>query len=388
MVFQLKGNKKVVLFYLLGILILTNCKPESGSKLTEFLREVNLKYSLNFMGIEDKKIEGKQIGYMYTKAVRKDEEVVVTGETASDVHIGIGDPGRVYRLNLSYVPVPSSSVYNGFTLPFRLYHLAVEHQTVVKEVDILNKKIDNQIRYLIDLGELVYPDFTKLVVIETGSFALTGLTKRENVGFAGKKFSKELSKVGLEIEAREKELNKHIFYQAEKIKTAPANRDLPAVQDLYEEAVSVYQMLHPDSRKVTFASSPRFKSKGRASPANSKFFKEIVAGIVALKQAKILLAKTIFRIYEPHYLVYDFNLMGVRKKLNLAVTPEDTKKKIGNDISVIRYKMQAISRKRGNFAFGYADHDRRGWAMQISTSLKPLGKGKLNLVLEGVTEVN
>ena len=358
------------------------------------LREASIQYSLYFRGaIPSAKLTSKKKGAVGSLLIelRADdkEKFTVTGKVSSAVDLGIGGfSNKEYRLDKDYRLVGKPRAYNILTMPLRLQHLARERRELLDKTDKLLQTIAIQRRSLITLGNMVYRGFPKLSAIKSNKRTLTGVKKRLEVKFAGKSLVTHLSKVRQEIELVARDLRNHVSYRAESIRPLGQNTVIPSSQEIFQRAATIYLRKHPEVKRRPLPFTPKFKSKSnRTSDKHIKTFQQLVSEVSTLRQAELLLVRTVYRLYEPIYLSYNFDLMGIKDRLNLSVTTEDKRRIIGKKFSVIRHKIRATSRKHGKFLFGSIDYDNEGRVIRITNNLGPVGRGKLEMVLEDLREV-
>ena len=358
------------------------------------LREASVTYSLYFRGaVSSAKLAPKKKGAVGSLLIelRADdkENFVVTGKVLSAVDLGIGGfSNKEYRLAKDYRLIGKQRAYNILTMPLRLQYLAQERRDLLDKTDKLLQTIAIQRRSLITIGNMAYRGFPKLSAIKSDKRTLTGVNKRLEVKFAGKSLVTHLSKVRQEIELVARDLRKHVSYRAESIRPLGKNTVIPSSQEIFQRAATIYLRKHPEVKRRPLPFTPKFKSKNnRTSDEHIKTFQQLVSEVSTLRQAELLLVRTVYRLYEPLYLTYNFYLMGIKDRLNLSVTTDDKRRIIGKKFSVIRHKIRATSRKHGKFVFGYIDYDNEGRVIRISNNLGPVGRGKIEMILEDLREV-
>ena len=341
-------------------------------------------YNINFIAsgkLATKTAKRGAIGQLHLQSIPHDNSIAVRGTVNTDVNIAIGAQGVTHHLNHDYVPQQTPPVYNMFTLPLRFRRLAIAHRSTVKAVNTLLQEIDQREQELLTAGRNVYPDFATLHVVNSGDYSFTGLAKQTKLTFAGKRFSTESSTIRKEIEARRHSIKKSVVYQQDLLRPAPAQEF--ATEMLYRKAVAVYRRVHPDLRREPHPFTPSFKSKGKQTSAHAKTLQKVVTALAITKQAKLLLAQTLLRLYEPIYLGhYQFDLLGHKEKLTLAANVDDTHKNTQQRRVVLSYKLSASSASQGNFQLGHYNYDRTNRPLYISIDLQPIGKGKLDLLLQ------
>ena len=391
-------NKPVSGFLLnLGcFLILLSCQEfgkDSDVAGKNDLREATARYSLFFRGTVPSakaNIKKGKVGSLLVDIKAADNgNLVVTGRVSSAVGLGIGGfTNKTYRLNEEYRPVGKPRAYNILTLPLRLQHLAQERKELLTKADSLLQTIAIQRRSLITLGTMAYRGFPKLPAIKKDKRTLTGLKKRLEIKFAGKSLVSHLSKARQEIESMAGDLRNHVSYQAESIRPLGKNTVIPSSEEIFQRAATIYLRKHPEVKRRPLPFTPKFKSKSsRTADKYIKAFQQLVSEVSTLRQAELLLIRTVYRLYEPIYLSYSFDLMGVKDRLNLSVTTEDKRRTVGKKLSVVRHKIKATSQKHGKFLFGYVDYDNEGRVIRLSHNLGPVGRGRLEMVLVDLREV-
>ena len=374
-------------YYKLVLLVITavcvSCIKDSGHDLASKGAEGKLTYSIELslganFGV---------IGHMHLVSTQDDSGVVVRGWTeknpANDKSDSLGEDAekvREYQLDNGYALNSQTTVYNGFTLPLRLRHLAAKRIKQIKDIHQLVMRIESEEQRLLEIGKGLYKDFSKLSLAKDKDYLLSGLGEQKNIKFAGKRFSKDLATIKRMIEERYADLAT-IDYNAKKLTVAHNSYHTTRpviVYDILEDTASVSQLLHASGHLPPI--TPSFNVKGDV-PAAPNHFENILTQIVILRQAKLQLATALCVIYEPFQTNYYFSMGGVQEHLLLTITQEDD----SND-SFARYKIKARDQNNKEFNFGYTDHDISGEAVGMSLHLKPVGgaKGlsKLDLTLE------
>lgn len=372
-------------WYVLPVLI-TACKdiPNPFAQKKSITETLQFQYSINFGAkgaLAKKKPKRGAVGHLYLRTAPDDEGVAVRGEVSTDVDIAIGAQGQVHQLNHDYASLRNPPVYNMFTLPLHLRQLAIVHRETVTAINTLIREIVQLKHQVTIAGKAAYPSFAELNVVNSGNYSFSGLGNRSQVAFAGQQFSTAFAAVRKEIEVRAAALRQSVIYQQSSLRAA-AQQDFD-VQSVYDKAVAAYRALYPKIKRDPQPYLPSFRAKGKRADANAdaEVLKRAVTDLVILKQAKLLLAKTLLRLYEPHYLSYEFNLLGHKEVLSVSAAADDKHAQAGKHKAVLSYKLNASSSKQGNFQLGQCDFDNFNRPMRIRTNLKPVGKGHLDLVL-------
>ena len=363
------------------LVVLAACKdfpnPFAAEKATD--GALRYTYSINFVTSRASSKKGG-VGQLQLHTSLVGDGIEVRGEVSTDIDIALGTPGKVYKLNDKYAGLQNPPVYNMLTLPLRLRHLARTHRQTVADSSALLQDITHFERQLMNAGKAAYADFAALHVIDSGDYGFDRLSQHNQVSFAGKRFTTSLAAVRKEIDARTAALKQSVIYQQDALRPAPkVDFDIAT---LYAQAVVIYRSSLPDLKRDPQPFAPSFRAKGEGDASRGDVFKEIVTHLSTLKQAKLLLAKTLLRLYEPHYLTYEFDALGYKERLSLSATANDTHRKTKRHEAVFSYKLSASSPKQGNFQLGRYDFDRTSRPVLISTSLKPIGKGRIDLVLQ------
>ena len=368
-----------------AFLFLVACKefynPFATDK--ETIETLRFDYSINFTAsgaLAQKNQKRGGVGKLHLQALPVDDGIEVIGRVNTDVDIAIGTQGSKQQLARDYSPRQRPPIYNIFTLPLRLRHLFVEHRSIIGDTHTLLQEINQLERQLLTRGKIIYPDFIKLNIINSGDFSFGGLSKQSGITFAGHRFSTHLAKVRKEIDNRTTALKKSVTYQQHLLKAA-AVKEFDTMA-LYVKAVSIYRRVHPDLKRDPQPTSPSFRARGKHTSPHTKLLTNTVTAISRLKQAKLLLAKTLLRLYEPRYFSYQFDLLGHQEQFSLAVTVDDSPQKIGQHQSVFSYKLSASSSRQGRFQLGMYVFDRANRPLFIRTNLKPIGKGRVDLILQ------
>ena len=369
----------------LAFFFLVACKefhnPFAGDKAT--LETLRFDYSINFTAsgaLAQKRQKRGGVGQLHLQTLPVDDGIEVTGRVNTAVDIAIGTHGSAQQLDRDYLPRKQPPVYNIFTLPLRLRYLFVKHRSIIRDTHILLQEINQLERQLLTRGKVIYPAFVKLNVINSGDFSFGGLNKQSSITFAGHRFSTHLAKVRKEIDGRTAALKKSVTYQQHLLKAA-AVKDFETMA-LYVKAVAIYRRVYPDLKRDPQPTSPSFRTRSTHTSPYTKLLTDTVIAISTLKQAKLLLAKTLLRLYEPRYFSYLFDLFGHQEQLSLSVTADDSQQKISQHQAVFSYQLSASSSRQGRFQLGMYMFDRANRPLFIRTNLKLVGKGRIDLILQ------
>ena len=333
-------------------------------------------YNINFATRGKAARQQGVIGQLHLSAVPVKDGIEVKSKVNTDIDIALGAGGKTYQLSQAYEALPTPPVYNIFTLPLRLRQLASLHQQTLAATHALLQKISELERQLLTAGKAVYANFATLPVVNSGNYAFGGLKQRSRVSFAGKSFTTALAAVRKEIDVRTTALKQSIIYRQDALRAA-TKVDFDSAS-LYEQAVAIY----PPHKHSPQPFAPSFRAKGKGNAEHGEVFKDIVTHLSTLKQAKLLLAKTLLRFYTPHYFTYEFDVFGYREKLSISATADDTHRQQRGHKVVFSYQLRASSPRQGNFQFGQCAFDRISRPLLLRTSLKPVGKGYLDLMLQ------
>lgn len=371
--------------FLLALPVLfTACKdfPNPLARESSVVETLQFQYSINFIAsgvLAKKNPQRGEVGQLRLQTAVVDDAIEVRSEISTDVDIGTR--GSTQLLSEDYIAPQQPPLYNMFTLPLRLRHLAVAHRDTISVINTLIKEIVQLERQVLIMGKASYPTFTKLNVVNSGDYSFAGLSKQRSVAFAGKQFSTAIAAVRKEIEARTVALKRSVVYQSSLVRAA-AQQDFD-VQTAYSNAVDIYRAAYPRIKRDPQPSVPSFRAKGGArTSAAAVVLRRAVTDLATLKQAKLLLAKTLLRLYEPRYVGYEFNLLGHKEKLSVSAVADDKHAQIGQRKAVFSYRLSASSPKQGNFQLGRYDFDHRNRPLRLITNLKPVGKGHINLMLK------
>ncbi len=340
-------------------------------------------YSINFVAVEglaEVRLARGEVGQLHLQSSPADDGIVVRGKINTDVNIAFGGNSEVYRLDRSYTAPHQSPVYNMFTLPLYLRHLARVHRRTLKASDDLLWGIAQLERQLMTAGKAVYPSFSKLHVIDSGDYGFDRLSQYSQVSFAGKQLRTNLTAVRKEIDARTAALRESVIYRRDALRAA-VKRDFDSAT-LYAQAVAIYRSVNPRLKRDPQPSVPSFRVRGKDGQGRGDVFKEIVMHVSTLKQARLLLAKTLLRLYEPRYFNYEFDMLGHKERFSLSAAVDDTHRKVVRYRRVeFSFKLSASAPRLGNFPFGQCDFDKDGRPLLIRINLKPVGKGHVDFVL-------
>ena len=364
--------------------ILMACKdfPNPFAKEKEVIEALRFRYSINFVAtgaLAKKSPKRGAVGFLHLQTTPTDNAIAVGGRVSTDVDIAIGAQGGTHKVNRDYTSQQKPPVYNMLTLPLYLRHLAITHQQTIVAVNTLLKEMTQLERQLLTAGKATYPSFARLNVINSGDYSFGGLNKRSRVTFAGKQFSSALAAVRKEIEARTASLKQSVVYQSSALRAA-TQQDFE-VQSIYRKAVVIYRAAHPKVKRDPQPHVPSFRTKGKPVGTSAEALKQAVTDLATLKQAKLLLARTLMRLYEPHYLGYEFDLLGHKESLSVSAVADDQHAQFGRSRVVLSYKLSASSPRQGNFQLGQCNFDALNRPLRVRTNLKPVGKGHIDLVL-------
>ena len=363
--------------------LLTACKdfPNPFAQEKSVVETLQFQYSINFVAsgvLAKKNPKHGVVGHLLLQTIPVDDVIEVRSEVNTDVDISMR--GSTHRLSRDYASQQKPPVYNMFTLPLHLRHLTVVHRDTISVINTLLKEIAPLKHRLLIAGKAAYPSFAKLNVVNSGDYSFGGLNKQSGVAFAGKQFSTALAAVRKEIDARTAALKQSVSYQQSSLRAA-AQQDFD-VEIVYNKAVAIYRAMHPNIKRDPQPFAPSFRAKGTRTSAGADVLKRAVTDLATLKQAKLLLARTLLRLYEPHYIGYEFNLLGYKENLSVSVIADDNPTQDGQHKAVFSYQLSASSSKQSNFQLGQYDFDHLNRPLRIRTNLKPIGKGHIDLVLK------
>ena len=363
--------------------LFTACKdfPNPLARESSVVETLQLQYSINFVAsgvLARKNPQRGEVGYLHLQTAVVDDGIEVRSEVSTDVDIGVH--GSTQLLSQDYTAPQKPPLYNMFTLPLYLRRLAVVHRETVSAVNALIKEIVQLERQLLIVGKATYPAFTKLNVVNSGDYSFARLSKQSGVAFAGKQFSTAIAAVRKEIEARTAALKRSVTYQPSLVRAA-TQQDFD-VQTVYRQAADIYRTAYPRIKRDPQPSVPSFRAKGARASADATVLKSAVTGLATLKQAKLLLAKTLLRLYEPRYMSYEFALLGHEENLSVSAVAYDRHARAGQRKAVFSYRLSASSPKQGNFLLGQCYFDHRNRPLRLRTNLKPVGKGYIDLILK------
>lgn len=375
----MRANMRCLVIFTAFFLLIAACKDEDR-KATE---KLSFEYTINFIAsgaLAKKAKKSGEIGRLQLSSLPVDDGIEVRGMVYTDIDIAFGGQSKAHKLTRDYVPYQQPPLYNMFTLPLHLRQRVAVYKRTTGAVQSLLQKIEHLEREIITVGKSLYPSFVALNVVNSGDYSFEGLQKQSHVAFAGKQFKADLSAVRREIDKRTAALKKSVVYQQDLVRAAKI-RDF-AETTLYDRAVAIYRRAHPNLKRDPQPFTPSFRTKGKRTSKHAPRLRETVLALSTLKQARLLLARTMLRLYEPSYLNYHFSVLGRSEKLAVAVLADDTHRSINNKSSVFRYRLRASSTRHGHFQLGSCDYDRSNRPLRCRTDLKPVGKGYLELVLK------
>ena len=370
-------------FLLVLPVLLTACKdfPNPFAQERAAVETLQFQYSIHFVAAGVSANNHPQlgaVGHLRLRTIPVDGVIEVGGEVSTDVDIGMR--GNTHRLSHDYASQQKPPTYNMFTLPLHLRHLAAVRRETISAVNTLLKEIAQLEHQLLAAGQAAYPSFTQLNVVNSGDYSFGGLHQQRGVAFAGQQFSTALAAVRKEIDARTAALKQSVAYQQNSLQAA-AQQDFD-VQTVYSKAVAIYRAMHPKIKRDPQPFAPSFRAKGTRTRAGADVLKNTVTDLATLKQARLLLARTLLRLYEPHYVGYEFDLLGYKENLSVSIIADDQHTQAGQHEVVFSYQLSASSPKQGNFQLGHCDFDHLNRPLRIRTNLKPVSKGYIDLVLQ------
>ncbi len=364
--------------------LLAACKdiPNPFATKSSAVAALQFQYSIHFVasGVLAKKqnLQSGAVGHVRLQAIPVEDVINVRGVVSTDVHIGVRD--SVQKLSHDYTSRQNPPVYDMLTLPLRLRHLAVVRRKTIAAANTLVKEIAQLERQVLTAGKAAYPAFAKLNVVNSGDYSFEGLSKQREVAFAGKRFTTAIAAVRKEIDARAAALKQSVTYQQNSLRAA-AQQDFDA-HTVYSQAVAIYRAVHPNIKRDPQPLVPSFRAKGTGTSSAADVLKSAVTDIATLKQARLLLARALLRLYEPHYVSYEFDLLGHNETLSVSVTAIDKPTSAGQRQAVFSYRLSASSPKQGNFTLGQYDFDHLNRPLRLRTNLKPVGRGRIDFVLK------
>ena len=251
--------------------------------------------------------------------------------------------------------------YNGFTLPFRLNWLAAEHSRTISEIHELLGMVAASERALVELGDSMYQNFSRLRVAENASYKFENLAEQTEIKFAGKRFFNRREVAGAIERRRGMLLNGRITYKERR-------QGVQLDQEVLNKSEAAYRTAlarQPSSASVLTEPTLNFG----VHAAGDGDFRALTEGLAHLKLARLLLAEEIMSLYKPFRLPYFFSA-GMEENLMLTVFADDEKHRG----IAFRYELHTTSIKhKRKFLFGQVDFDHNLNIKKMWVSLKPRG---------------
>ena len=365
-----------VISVILLLPLLITCKQFDSYFSKESQKSGLFKYSVFFSNsdIVEESLNKKNVADLQVHYEVHKDRIDVWGNVSSYVNISISENEKVYSLLHGYELKEKNQSYNILTLPLFLRERVRERQEAMQAMHELFTQIDNQLRYLRLVGKKVYPDFSELPMVKD-NYTVSGISTGAQVKFAGKLFSKEAREVVVELDSRRASLSEYITYDPSNLTNPPKNTEDTSADKIYKKAAIIHQKIMQRKRPQQ-SFFPRFKKIGTASSPHIDFFYKVMQEVLLLRQAQLLLARSLLKLYEWLYLPYDFNVMGNKQELLLLVSVDDVRRAK----SPIGHVIVARSIETGKFPFGSIRYDHRLRVASITHSLKPIGKGRIYLL--------
>lgn len=303
------------------------------------------------------------IAHMHVQAAEQGRQIMIAGyltPTDKGKQYLNKQPVRFYHTDETYTT--ANKEYNGVTLPLRLSWLALERSKQMTNIHEQERRISLREKELLELAEACYRGFSKLHIANHNAYAFSNLDTQVEIKFAGKKFF-DRNKIKAEINKKETELRtKKIAHKKHQKQCSPDKSMLEQIDKAYRAVLELQDGTAP--ALPTVQELP-FDSRARGDTQ----FTQFAYALVQLKWARLLLAKTLLQLYEPHQLVFFYSI-GVKEHLNITALPDDRKQKD----SIFRYEMRTTSTNhKKEFTLGHIIFNRAFQLKGMWLSLKPRG---------------
>ena len=301
-----------------------------------------------------------EIGHMHVQTIEEEDAIRIAGyiePTSKGRKYLDPEPVRTYLADKSYAIHNRS--YNGYTMPLRLSWLASERRRTLKQINAVLHTIAASEQALVELGNSMYRDFSRLHVATTDDYKFDNLAEQIEVEFAGRSFS-DYHEVKEVIERR------YSMLQNKKISHKQRQQGVQLDQEVLNVADAAYRVvlsLQPSSEVEPL------QLNYETSAAEDADFKLLVENLARLKLARLLLANDILALYKPFTMRFSYSA-GVKERLTLTVYMDDSERK---DVA-LRYESRTTSIKhRKEFTLGRVDFDHHLNIKKMWLSLKPRG---------------
>lgn len=303
------------------------------------------------------------VGHMRVQVTERQEEVRISGHiepTARGIKYLGAQPVRSYRTDETYTT--DNNEYNGITLPLRISWLAAERRREIASISTLVEMLAENEAVLLRLGESMYRDFSELHIADVDDYRFDNLAEQIEIKFAGKKFF-DRNKVRREINKRQKELwTKEITYKQRQ-------HDVQLDQDVLTRAAAAYQAVLAARQSSSALAPKELRLNFDTRAANDNDFRLLAHSLARFKQARLLLARELLRLYEPFTLTF-FYAIGTEEHLKVTVFADDRKR----SEATFRYEMRTTSvNYTDKFTLGRISFDDELLINHMWLSLKPRG---------------
>ena len=303
------------------------------------------------------------VANMHVQAIETREEVRIAGQikpTRKGIKYFGHRPVSEYRTDRSYAI--RDGAYDGITLPLRLGWSAVARREEIASISTLVEMLADNEAVLLRMGKNMYQDFAKLHIAASDDYRFDNLAEQIEIKFAGKKFV-DRHKVRREINKRQRELiTKQITYKRRR-------RGVQLDQDVLVTADEAYHAVLDARQPSSSLVAAELKLNFAARAASDKDFHTLVHSLARLKQAKLLLAREILRLYEPFTVPFLYSI-GIREQLKVSIFADDRKRKN----ATFRYEMRTTAKNHPDeFTLGHISFDHNLHIKHMWLSLKPRG---------------
>ena len=301
-----------------------------------------------------------EIAHMHVRTIEEEDVIRITAyaePTAKGEKYFDRESVSDYLADKSYAI--HGGLYNGYTMPLRLKWVASKRRRTLKQVNEILATIVASEQALVELGNSMYRDFSRLHVAANDDYGFDNLAEQIEVKFAGQRFSDY-------HEAKETIELRHSILQRSKIVYKQRQQGVHLDQEVLNAADAAYRVVlslprSSDVETLKLNFGPR--------AAEDVDFKTLVENLAHLKLARLLLASDILTFYKPFTMPFSYSA-GVRERLNLTVYTDDSKR---GDVA-LRYETRTTSIKHKKwFTLGNVDFDHHLNIKKMWMSLKPRG---------------
>ena len=271
-------------------------------------------------------------------------------------------PEPKFTITVDETYASSDDLYDGVILPLRLRWLATERSKRITALHSFEQEITAQEKKLLRCAEDCYKDFSRIHLAKQNAYAFSNLATQVEIKFAGESFY-SLNRVARKILHKEDELRtRKIYYKKRLRHKAPDSSMSEQVDEIYRTALALPH--GADLAPLALEDLPVTDSA-----KNDKLFMQLTYDLVRLRQARLLLARVLFHLYEPQQLLFLFPAEERKgEKLNVTLFIDDRHHRD----SELRYVMRttSVNHKR-EFTLGHVKFDRHLRPKGMWLSMKP-----------------